>query len=315
MKTSKGMFALLAAVTALNVGTYVGTYRMTSAGSSPVAVGDLNFDPDAKSTLVAPPSSEDTAASAPSEIDTLIAKAEALPADILDESAVRKIVRDEIAVDPQFVLDALNAHVEKQQAEAAVNADKKTVEMASAITESEGYPFIGNKDGKIEVFYYFDINCGFCKKIDQDMERFVKSNPDVKLVHREMPILTPSSKTAAHIGGTLFALYPEAYDTFHDALLSNPAASDPAFIEAALKGAVGAEKAEEILIKTYALSEPGIGKQVDERIKATLATANEAGINGTPFVFVKGDNTFVRGAAPDLFERLTATAAKLRSAP
>jgi protein-disulfide isomerase len=264
---------------------------------------------------VAPPSAEDVAAGAASEIDTLIAQAEALPADILDESAVRKIVRDEITADPQFVLDALNAHVEKQQAEAAVNADKKTVEMAAAITEDEGYPFVGNKDGKIEVFYYFDINCGFCKKIDQDMERFVKANPDVKLVHREMPILTPSSKTAAHIGGTLFALYPDTYDAFHRALLSNPAASDPAFIEAALKNAVGAEKAEEVLIKAYALSEPGIGKQVDERIKATLATAGDAGINGTPFVFVKGDNTFVRGAAPDLFERLTASAEKLRSAP
>ena len=313
MKTSKGIVALLALTTAVNIGIAAGNYRITSAGTPPVAVGNIGFDPAAKSTLVAPPAPGEAAANASdAEIDALVGKAEALAVPAVDETAVRRIVRDEIAANPKFVLDALNAYMQKQQADEAANADKKLVELASAITESKDYPYLGNKDGKIEITYYFDINCGFCKKIDADLERFVEANPDVKVVHREMPILTPASNTAAHIGGALFELYPEGYEKFHSALLGNKAASDPAFIEKALADAVGADKAAEVVSKSFNVTEEGLAKRVDLRIKATLDTATKAGINGTPFIYVKGDDSFIRGAAPDLFDRLSTSAAKLR---
>ena len=127
-----------------------------------------------------------------------------------------------------------------------------------------------------------------------------------------MPILTPASNTAAHIGGTLFELYPEGYSKFHDALLSHPQASTPDTIEAALVDAVGKDKAAEVISKSFNVTEDGVAKDVDTRIKATLNTATAAGINGTPFIYVKGANVFVRGAAPDLFDRLSAAAANVR---
>lgn len=314
MKTSKGLVALLALTTAVNIGIAAGNYRITSAGSSPVAVGDLAFDPNAKSTLIAPPALDTAPANASdAEIDALVGQVDALPAPAFDEASVRRIVRDEISKDPKFVLDTINAYVQKQQADEAANADKKIVEMAASVTESKDYPFIGNKDGKIEIFYYFDINCGFCKRIDADLDRFVQANPDVKLVHREMPILTPESNTAAHIGGVLFAQYPEAYETFHRTLLGNKSQSNADFIQKALIDAVGEDKAAEVVAKSFNVNEEGIAKLVDTRIKTTLDTANEAGITGTPFIYIKGDNTFVRGAAPDLFDRLTVAAKKLRN--
>lgn len=313
MKTSKGLVALLALTTAVNIGIAAGNYRIVSAGAPPAAVGKLEFDPNAKSTLVAPPSA-DAAPAQPSdaEIDALVGNVSDTPNISLAEDEVRRIVRDEITNNPKFVLDALNDHMQKQQAEEAQNADKKVVEMAAAVTDDKGYPYVGNKDGKVELFYYFDVNCGFCKKIDGELRRFVEGNPDVKLVHREMPILTPASNTAAHIGGTLFQLYPEGYSKFHDILLSHAQASTPDTIEAALVEAIGKDKAADVISKSFNVNEDGPAKDVDARIKATLDTATAAGINGTPFIYIKGADTFVRGAAPDLFDRLSAAAAKVR---
>ncbi|MDW9481192.1 thioredoxin domain-containing protein [Sinorhizobium meliloti] len=336
MKTSKGLIALLALTTAVNIGLVAGNYRIVSAGTPPEAIGTLEFDPEAKSTLVAPPLAQNPAGrTGDAEIDSMLAEVDAViaeskrsrekwtetlanidaggqPSVSLAEEQVRRLVRDEITSDPKFVLDALNAHMQEQQAEEAQNADKKVVEMASAVTVDEGYPFVGKKDAKVELFYYFDVNCGFCKKIDAELRRFVEGNPDVKLVHREMPILTPASNTAAHIGGTLFELYPEGYSKFHDLLLASPQASTPDTIEAALVEAVGKDKAAEVISKSFNINDDGPAKDVDARIKATLATADEAGINGTPFIYVKGADVFVRGAAPDLFVRLSDAAAKVR---
>ncbi|MBY3433822.1 thioredoxin domain-containing protein [Rhizobium laguerreae] len=316
MKTtlaSKGIVALLALTTAVNIGIAAGTYRIVSAGSQPPAFGLLEFDPNAKSTLIAPPAVDAKSKAADAEIDALVGNVSDNSArPQLAEDDVRRIVRDEITADPKFVVDALNAFMQKQQDDEAATADKKVVDMAAAVTEDKGYPFVGNKDGKVELFYYFDVNCGFCKKIDGELRRFVEGNPDVKLVHREMPILTPASTTAAHIGGTLFALYPEAYSKFHDVLLGHPQASTPDDIEAALVEAVGKDKATEVISKSFNVTEDGPAKDVDDRIKATLATATDAGINGTPFIYVKGANAFVRGAAPDLFDRLNAAAAIAR---
>jgi protein-disulfide isomerase len=311
MKTNKGFVALLALTTAINIGIAAGNYRIVSAGAPPAAVGTLDFDPQAKSTLVAPPQPGSVEA-LDSEIDALINNVGGAPAAARSDDEIRKIVRDEIASDPKFVLDALNAYMEKQQSEEAQNADKKVVELAAAVTEDRGYPFVGNKDGKVELFYYFDVNCGFCKKIDAELRRFVEGNPDVKLVHREMPILKPSSTTAAHIGGTLFELYPEGYSKFHDTLMSHPEAATPETIEAALVDAIGKDKATEVISKSFNVNEDGTAKNVDVRIKATLETASTAGISGTPFIYVKGADVFVRGAAPDLFDRLSAAASKVR---
>jgi protein-disulfide isomerase len=314
MKSSKGLIALLALTTAVNIGIAAGNYRIVSAGTAPVAIGELAFDPDAKSTLVAPPSPNAAKTTdLEREIDALVGKVDEAPPLSFDEASVRDIVRDEIRKDPQFILDAINAHIEKQQAEVAANADRKLIQMADLVTESDGYAFVGNKDAKIELFYYFDINCGFCKKIDADLDRFVMANPDVKVVHREMPILTPASSYAANVGGVLFALYPDAYAKFHRTLLGNSAASGPEFIKKALTDAVGEEKAADILVKAFKVNEKGVGQDVKNRIEATLKTASDAGITGTPFIFIKGDETgMIRGAAPDLYERLSTSAAKLR---
>ena len=210
------------------------------------------------------------------------------------------------------ILESINKHVEQKQVADAADADRKLVEQASLVTEGKDYPFVGNPTGAVEVYYYFDINCGYCKKIDADLAGFVKSNPDVRLVHREMPILTDASKVGAQVGGALFALYPDEYQVFHNLLLGHESASSNEVISAALNSAVGPDRAAEVLAKAYDTKEP-ISKAVSDRIQATLDTATKVGIAGTPFLYVKGADKFVRGAVGDLVQQLSAAADQVRA--
>lgn len=285
----------------------------TSALASLVAIALIVGLGAAREAAATPPAPE--AASVETRGETVLplisvsATSDSAP---LTEADVRRIVREEIATNPEFVIDALNAHVREQQEAEAEAADDRLLAQSRAITEDEGYPFVGDPEAPIEVFYYFDINCAYCKRIDADVREFVEANPDVRLVHREMPILAPTSRTAANIGGTLFALYPDAYPAFHDALMANEHASSSDDVEAALRKAAGDARAAEVISKAFAVTRPGIGREVDRRIESTLATARDAGISGTPFLFVGGAETYVRGAAPDLVDQLDAAADRLR---
>lgn len=271
-----------------------------------VAVG--SFNASALSTLK---THKDASIARSDNVSDLIAKAST--AQGMDDATVRRIVRDEVSKDPRFVVEALNKYMEDQQKLSAQEADKKVVEMADAIADDKGYPFIGNPTGKIEVFYFYDVNCHYCKSAEPGLRRFVKDNPDVKLVLRNMPILTPTSRTAANVGGYLFATHPEGFEKFHDALLDNKNASNSDDVQAALEAAVGTDVAKDIISKAFDVTRPGIAKDVQETVDRTMDVATKAGITGTPFFFVKGANAFVRGAAPDLYQQLDKAAKELRA--
>lgn len=308
MSISKGLVAALALTTAVNIVASATTiYNARGSLAAAEASQELVLADNGASSVATPPGADGTAKSTDAELDALVGKAPAVPG--IDEAAVEKAVRNVINKDPSFILDAINAHLEKKQQEEAFTADRKTVEQAALVTEQDGYPVVGNKDGKLEVFYYFDINCGYCKKIDAELREWVKANPEAKLVHREMPILTPASKVAAQVGGVLYELYPEAYPAFHDALLSNPQSSSVTDIQEALKAAAGEAKAADVAAKTFN-GGSDTSKAVNLRIERTLKTSEAAGIGGTPFIYVKGLDIFVRGAAPDLIDRLNDAAKK-----
>ncbi|MBR7518288.1 thioredoxin domain-containing protein, partial [Mycobacterium tuberculosis] len=73
----------------------------------------------------------------------------------------------------------------------------------------------GNPKGDVTVVEFFDYNCGYCKRALPDMDALLKSDPKLRFVMKEFPILGPDS-TKAHIVAKAFkALMPEKYLEFH----------------------------------------------------------------------------------------------------
>lgn len=246
------------------------------------------------------------------------------PSATIDENRIREIVREEIKANPAIVIDAiksdtgsvlaaLNSYLEGQRAEDEKNRDVKTLAAEPRLTKSEGYPFIGNPEGKVELFYYFDVNCHYCKQLEPELDRFVADNPDVKVIHREMPILADSSRYGAELSGLLFAKYPDKYAELHHTLMSLKPGMTPDDIDAALNSMLGLEKAAPIITAARNPKASEEAQAVAERVAESLAAATEAGVTGTPFVMVKDSGLILRGAAADAYAQFQSMAAKARA--
>lgn len=235
-------------------------------------------------------------------------------APAITEARVREIIRDEVAKNPKMVLDSLNAYVKEQQAADAKSVDQQAVAKKADIAQTEKLPYYGNKDGKIELVYFFDVNCGYCKRLDPSIKRVVKENPDVRVSLREIPILAKSSHLAAFMEGLVWKKHPEAYLGFHDSLMGNQGSLSEAAVEAKLAAAVGAEEAKRLLASADDIDNDLDARDVNNQIQENLAIAKAAGISGTPFVyFVQGDG-LLRGAGEDAYEQLNDLLAKARAA-
>lgn len=256
------------------------------------------------STNISFAQSAETSLSTPIEIpatDTPASSSEGLTID-----QIRAVVRDEIRKNPKLILDAVNAYSAEAQRNQETADRKTTLENKDLITVSEGYPTFGNPNGKVSIFYYYDVNCTYCKKLEPDLARFVSDNPDVKLVLREMPILAESSHYAAQVGGVLSALYPKEYPKFHSKLMAMNPGMKNNDIDRTVVEVLGPVKGSELLGRALQVDDDDLAKVVAGRIAATLETATKSKINGTPFVFVGGSNGMLRGAASTAYDDLGA---------
>lgn len=233
-------------------------------------------------------------------------------AGALTEERVREIIREEIAANPRVVLDSVEAYMKEQQAAEVLAVNERTVAQKARIAETEGLPYSGNPDGTIEIVYFFDVNCGYCKRLDPSIKRVVSENPDVRVYHREIPILAPSSRMAAFLEGLVWEIHPDAYHRFHDLLMAHGGSMSDADVVAKLAQAVGQEEADRLLgMAGNAVSDP-TAKKVNDRIQGNLALAESAGITGTPFVYVLNGDGIMRGAGEDAYEQLSGLVAKAR---
>lgn len=231
----------------------------------------------------------------------------------LTADQVRAIVRDEIERNPKLILDAINAYMAEEQKKKDEDSHAATLASVDIITASKGYPTTGNAAGKIEVFYYFDVNCTYCKKLEPQLTKFVKDNPDVKLVHREMPILAASSNYAAQINGVFFGKYPAKYDALHVALMKFKPGMSNSDIDRTVIDLLGPVEGARLIQQAIDVDGDPVAKSVSERIAATLDTARKAGIGGTPFLFVAGSKGIMRGASDNAYDELTQMVVQARA--
>ena len=129
---------------------------------------------------------------------------------------------------------------------------------------------IGNPQGKLVMVEFTDFACGFCKRSVADVEKLVAANHELKVVIRQLPILSPESTDAAKMA--LAAAEQGKYAAFHIAMFET-GRPDAQSITAAAKAA-GLDMAR----AARTIADP----QVHAEIERNLAMARELGINGTP---------------------------------
>ncbi|MDP3898300.1 MAG: DsbA family protein, partial [Mesorhizobium sp.] len=132
---------------------------------------------------------------------------------------------------------------------------------------------IGNPNGKTTLVEFYDYNCGFCKRAVADMQALIDSDPDLRVVMKQFPILGPESQKAHVVSMAFRALMPEKWPEFHHTLMGGAGrAGEESAVAVALS--LGADET--------ALREEMKNPEIGKAINSTYDLANKLAITGTP---------------------------------
>lgn len=201
----------------------------------------------------------------------------------IDRKQVETIIREYLLANPELLLEVQKALEEKQK-EAQRVAQLEVIKQArDEIFNSPHDGIVGNPDGKVTIVEFYDYNCGYCKRAQQDMLDLVAADPDLRFVLKEFPILGPDSQKAHVVAQAFMKLMPEKYADFHNQLMAAPGrAGEASAIKLALS--MGADEAK----LREAMNDPAI----QETFARTYELAQRLEITGTPSYVVGNEVVF-----------------------
>jgi protein-disulfide isomerase len=186
-----------------------------------------------------------------------------------DKAAIEKIVHDYILEHPEIIPQA----VEKLQAKRM----SSTIDASRSALET---PYAGAWEGAanadVTVVEFFDYACGYCRASLPDLARLVGSDAKVKVVYRELPILSETSGDAAKV--SLLAAERGQYMAYHKALYGAGKVTRETIVAAAAKAGITRSEAESAIASS----------KYDSEIQSNIALAQKLQATGTPTFVIGG---------------------------
>ncbi len=212
---------------------------------------------------------------------------------------IEQVVKDYLLQNPQVLVEVQGALESKMAKEEAERTKQLVAENAKELYRHQDAPVAGNPNGDITVVEFFDYNCGYCKRGFHNILELIEKDKNVRVVFKELPILSKDSEDAARIA--LAARAQGKYWELHRALIESKGRVTEAFaLETAGKLGLDVEKLK--------------ADKDSEAVKAELARvealARKMNISGTPH-FLVGDEA-IGGAPEDLLDQLSAKVAQFR---
>lgn len=198
------------------------------------------------------------------------------PSATLDDARVGRIVREYVLTHPELIPQAIEKLQQREASQTVANNRVK-------IEQPYAGAWIGNPRGDVTLVEYYDYNCGYCRASLPTIEKLVATDPNLRVVFKELPVLADNSRIAAR--ASLAAAAQNRFKPFHDALYAAGPVSDMTIAQAAKASGVDLTK---------------MPSDVDAVLRENLETAAKLGVTGTP-AWVVGDQV-LSGALP--IERL-----------
>ena len=170
------------------------------------------------------------------------------------------------------------------------------------LVEDRASPVLGNPQGDVTMVEFFDYRCPFCKLMAPKLLRLIAADPQLRLVMKEYPILSPQSVTAARVA--LVASRHGRYAAFHRAMYG----LDGPFDESKLL-----DVAKQVGLDPAVVRKEMNVPWIDAELRRNLALGQIIGITGTPTFVV--DHKLLLGAVPlSTLKRLIADERKTNGA-
>ena len=187
-----------------------------------------------------------------------------------DRAGIEKVVREYILAHPEILPEAMENLRRKE-----------TAQQLGGIRSDLEKPFpgavLGNPQGTITLVEFTDFACGYCRQSVADVERLAKDNPDLRIVIRELPILSAESADAARMA--LAAAEQGKYPAFHAAMFAAGRPSKETIAAAAKAAGLDPARAAKV----------AASKAVEAELARNVDLARQLGFSGTPS-WVAGDD-------------------------
>lgn len=197
-------------------------------------------------------------------------------------SEIETIVHDYLVKHPE-VLQEVIAEMEKRQSASDAQKHKDdVVKNSEAIFNSKHQVTLGNPQGDVTMVEFFDYNCPYCKHAMNDMLELMKSDPKLRVVLKEFPVLGPASVEAAQVAtaARMQDSSGKKYLVFHEKLLSDRGHADKARALAVAK---------ESGFDMVRLEKDMQSDEVKTSLQESFRIAELLGLNGTPSYVIGTD--------------------------
>lgn len=234
-----------------------------------------------------------------SDTDANLSLVEALDggaeAPATDDARMRALIIDTLVANPDILVEALT-RINAEQAEIKAEMEAREDRIRDIAANAIGAPVVGNPDGDVTIVAFTDYNCPHCRTAHDVLQKVLEEDGNIRLVHRELPMLGPDSLLAAK--AALAADAQGKYDAFHDGLMSMDVPADTqSLLNVALQAGV------DINSMLVAQDDDKVIAHIDD----SKAIAEEFEILGTPTFFI---GTTVASGAPTESDLKAAIAAE-----
>ena len=187
---------------------------------------------------------------------------------------IEKVVHNYIIDNPEIIETAIGKLQEKMIVEEAGRKEELYKSNWDQLIAND-VPYIGDQDAKIVLVEFFDYRCVYCKKSVLEKMQFLKENPEVKYIMRDLPILNENSYKAAFSALAVYIIAPDKYLDYHQLLMNN----DKEITDDLLLGFV-----EQLGVdyKLYEDTISGKAEQINAIIRNNQELAGDIGLRGTP---------------------------------
>jgi protein-disulfide isomerase len=187
------------------------------------------------------------------------------------------ILRAALKQDPSILRDAIAALQADESAREQAATKSAIASMKDSLVAPND-PEGGNPKGDVTIVEFFDVRCGYCKRLEPVMAQFLDQDRNVRVVYKDLPILGPASVLAAK--ALLAAQKQNGYEKLREALMKLPTDVSMASIQT---------EAQKLGLDWTRLSKDMDDPLVKQRIDANLALAHSLGIQGTPAMVIGND--------------------------
>lgn len=195
-------------------------------------------------------------------------------------TGIEAIVKEYLIKHPEVLQEAI-AEAEKRQTETQRLAQAAALkESRDALLNGPHDVVAGNPSGEVTIVEFFDYNCVYCRKALGDVQALIKSDPKLRVVIKDFPVLGQESLEASQVAiAVRQQLKGDKLVEFHQKLLET---------KGRVTGARAIQVAKDLGVDTTKLQKDMASSEVKSALNENRGLGDRLGLSGTPS-FIIGD--------------------------